>query len=319
MLRFSVTMLLILIMAITMLLACSDDENEEYRSDNTEIARLLTDDKDGKAIFPKIWIDTTDHLSDYVAESAALDYVNPLDYNVEIVNHRRGFVIRDSCAVDTIGGDPCGDIPLETGGVAPAKVVQIHDTIDCTYHIIQRSDSTIAVSKENVRLIGISWVLMAQMGISEAHYNGWNIYAVGRQRQADNYVGALPRVDSIRIRPRSGDFTYYPAGKVNYLPTVNLPEVNRGESFSVYVYTSPRLDEYFYEAYAHSWRGGVVKHERIGISSTGQFSFSFDEASEVESGGYSQIVVELFPFTTLRDDSPTAFGTSLFGITYKVK
>ncbi|MCK4856551.1 MAG: hypothetical protein KAT58_01140 [candidate division Zixibacteria bacterium] len=321
MFRYPVTA--ITFVALSLLVFSCSNESKEIRSDNTEIARLLIDDAKARIIFPTPAIDTTNRSLIYAKRTGVADYINPLDYYVEFISQARGFIITDSCAADTlVTGDPCESVPLETGERAKAKVVRIHDTLQCRYHIIQRSDSTVVVSKD-VRLIGVSWVLMAQLGISEAHYNGWSIYGVGRQRLAENYAGQVPVVDSIIIRPYSGDFVYYPSAKVDYIPLKLLPTVGKSETFTVYVYTSPRTGggELFRDVYFHQYRysEGTFIHEWGAVSSTGRFNFEVTENSGHSSGSYSQVVVELFTFGSLHDDTETLFGTYLFAITYKIK
>jgi hypothetical protein len=323
--RKSTLVLAVTFFLVAALQSCSNSSSQEVRSDNTEIARLLTDDATAQQIVPQIWIDTTVHTVDQgtAKTNSALGYINPADYWVEVVSHSRGFTFRDSCSADSLSTtDPCASIPLETGGRAKAKIAQVTDTIECIYHILVREgDSVRTVTKPNIRVLGTTWVLAAQMGISDAHYNGWAIYATGRQRQAENYVGSLPKLDSIMIRPQSGDFTYYPRASVHYRPIVSFPEIEPGETFSVYVYTSPRYSggDLFYEAYLHQMQNGVFKHERVGTDIGERLVFQATESSGLSSGDYSQIVLELFPFSTLRDDSPAAFGTSLFAITYQIE
>jgi hypothetical protein len=299
---------------------CEDKGGTEYRSDKTEIARLLTDDSEARSIFPSVSIDTTDHISLYADGSSALGTINPEDYSVELISHKRGFVFRDSCGIDTLDpSNPCGEIELETGGRALAKIVQIHDTVECRYHIIDKLTHEVAVTKD-VTLIGIQWALVAQMGLDLERYAGWAIYGIGRQRQANNYVGQVPPVDSIVLRARSGDYTYYPRDRVSYQPAVLAPEIRRDERFYIYVYTRPRASgETFFEAYVHTYQDDALIHEFAGFSSAGRFSFEVRENSGIAGGSYPQVVIELFPQYTLRDDSPGAFGTYIQSITYKLQ
>lgn len=322
--RFAISLILIVGCA-WLLISCAEDSSKEVRSDNTEIARLLTDDADALAMLPRIWFDTSYHSLEESAgkPGTTLDYVNPSDFRVEILSFRRGFVINDSCAPDTlISSDPCGDVLLETGARAPAKIVQLRDTIDCRYHLlVQDGDSSYTVSKDSVRFLGMSWVLVAQLGISEAHYNGWDVYGIGRQRQAENYLGSLPHLDSVRVNCNSGTYMYYPRQGIDYEPLVMLPEIERGESFSISLYTQKRTSsgEFFYDAYVHKREDRIFQHQRVGIDIGANYSFRITETSGSSTSTYSQIGIELLPFKTLRDDSPAAFGSYLFAFTYRVK
>lgn len=317
--RIAKTLMLLLLPAL-LLLACSDKSEDEIRSDKTEIARLLTDDPDAQDMFPKIWIDTTVHGLG-LDSIAALGVINPEDYYVEVTRHGRGFVFRDSCAADSLtNNDPCETAPLEGTLRLPAKIVEIMDTIECKYHVISAIDHQVAVSK-TVKLIGKTTILTALLGIDETHYNGWDVYAIARQRQAENYVGQVPYVDSIIVRLRSGNYSYYPRKSLDFVPLVDLPEIGAGERFTITVYTKSRSSgsENFFELYLHQREGDTFLHEWKAFGSGGIFNFQVTENSGASSGEYRQIAVELFPQASLRDDSPTAFGTYLQAITYLVK
>ncbi len=313
--------LTLILLVLTLLAAsCSDKSEEPFRSDKSEIARLITDDADSKAMFPQVWIDTTTRavLPD---SSTALDVINPEDYSVELLDHARGFVFRDSCTADTlIGGAPCASAPLEGSLRAQAMIVEIHDTITCRYHVISALNHEVAVSK-NVTMIGKTWVLAALLGLEGSSYSGWDIYAIARQRQAENYVGQVPYVDSIVLRPRDGNFVYRPRKNLEYLPNVDMPQISAGESFTVTIFTQARSsnDDNFFEVYLHQREGDLFLHERKGFGAGGRFNFQVTEKSGAKAGEFGQFVFELFPFTSLRDDSPIAFGTYLQAIAYRVK
>ncbi len=313
--------LTLVLLALTLLGAgCSDKSEDPIRSDRTEIARLITDDADSRAMFPKVWIDTTTRavLPD---SSTALDVINPENYSVELIDHARGFVFRDSCAADTLfGDDPCASAPLEGSLRAQAMIVEIHDTITCRYHVISATDHEVAVSKE-VRLVGKTWVLAALLGLDGSSYSGWDIYAIARQRQAENYVGQVPYVDSIILRPQAGDFVYRPRKNLDYMAVVNMPQISAGERFTVTVFTQARSanDDDFFELYVHQREDELFLHDWRAFGASGRFSFEVTEKSGAKEGEFRQFVFELFPFTSLRDDSPTAFGTYLQAITYRLK
>ncbi|MFH2055670.1 MAG: hypothetical protein ABIJ61_06915 [bacterium] len=313
-------LLVALVSASLLLSSCSDKSEDEIRSDKTEIARLLTDNADAQDMFPQVWIDTTARAV-LPEGSSALGVINPEDYSVEFVDHARAFVFRDSCAADTLtGSNPCATAPLEGTLRLPAKIVEIHDTINCRYHVVSAADHQVAVTKD-VKLIGKTYVLTALLGIDDAHYNGWDVYAVARQRQAENYVGQVPLVDSIILRLHAGDFVYRPREALDYVPLVDLPEIGAGERFTVTVFTKARSGggDNFFELYVQQREDDTFLHEWKAFGSGGNFNFEVTEKSGASSGKYRQIVIELFPFTSLRDDNPSAFGTYLQAITYLVK
>jgi len=310
-----------LLLPLLLFAGCSDNGGgNEIRSDKTEIARLITDDPSAQAMLPKIWIDTTAHavLPD---SGSALGVINPEDYSVQVLSYTRNFVFLDSCAADTLtGGDPCATAPLEGTLRLPAKIVEIDDTIICRYHVVSATTHQVAVSKD-VKLAGKTWVLAALQGANSSHYAGWAIYAIARQRQAENYVNQVPIVDSFIVRLHDGDFVYRPTKPLDYVPIVEIPQISAGEHFTVTVFTSARssTSPNFFELYVHQWVGDVVQHEWKAFGSAGRFNFDVTEKSGASSGSLRQVAFELFPQTSLRDDSPTAFGTYLQAVTYRVK
>jgi hypothetical protein len=185
---------------------------------------------------------------------------------------------------------------------------------------VPAGDSLCDLEKDTIKFIGRTWVLMAQMGLSTSPYNGWTVYAVGRQRQAENYIGSLPVVDSVVIRPNSGTFVYRPRAAIEYIPDVDLPQISQGEEFGVQIYTRPRFggDDPFYEARIYTHNDRDPDHGRPRVGSSGFFSTTIGENSQEVPGSYGQVVIELFPYTTLRDDTPGLTGTYIYAIPYRV-
>ncbi len=309
--------------------SCSENRSTDYDLSNLkQITDLVKVDVVGTTAFPRVWFDTVNRFDDYAKATAGLASINPLDYWVETTAYGCIVTIVDSCAPDEFNeGDSCRDIALGTGIRAQAYVVSILDTIVCNYNIVDRSDSTITV--KSVKFKEVQTAVAAKLEKNETQYRGWRIYAIGRQRQGFGFnLASFPVVDSIVLQSRSRDevrATYFPTQPIQYVALSEALTLYGGEPLRITAYTRARFSNPpITDAYVHYSINGTFYHEWMGedYSSDERFQiyeWDISESSGQQTGTYSQITVELFQRSTLRDTNPNSFANMLWAMTYRME
>jgi len=298
--------------------ACNDKSTDFEHTDLFQITGLINDSDVGKSIFPQYWIDTTSRANLYTKAHSAVGTINPSDYWVEVVKHSRTILdVAESCKTDQCNQDnSCAQIELIDAGCAHARIASIRDSVICKYHIVNSLDSSIILKQVN--FVDVYTALVAKLN-NVQQYQGWAIYAVGRQREGLRFAGNF--LDSTSVTVVSSDgapFTSYPMRRIQYYRTSQLPQFHSGDPIDVHINLGDRhSDESLVDAYIHYNVDGVVRREFIGVTSQNTFDYAIYESSNASTGTFSQVVVELFRDTALRNDSPTSFNNLITVITYK--
>ncbi len=299
------------------------------------ISDYINQDQVAMEALPLIWFDTTSRASRYGDKIAgklsdAQTSINPLDYWIEVTKAGRGIDLRpsDTCQFDEMTQQMnCNQITLSNGLMADAEIAQMHDTIGCTYYIVNRSDSTIYTKAVEYRVT--STALMAQTDRVSALYKGWRLYAIGRQSHGTGITpNRFPAIDSIVVQSLDRNevrFVDHPDAAARYDDTRDLLRLNPGELLEVSVYSRPRFgNPPISDAYVDHEVAGVFTHEWMGGSISGSsenqlHSWDIRENSGGATNHYSQITVELFQGDALRDSSPGVFSVLTWAITYRLE
>lgn len=317
-------------------LTCSEKRvNDENLTKISVISDYIVNDPVGQQALPLVWFDTTSRADIYGTGAAkpiseARTPINPLDYWVEVSRTAREIVLRnpDTCQVDEMTNQPeCDEILLSNGARADAEIALLQDTVVCRYYIVDRSDSTVYTKDATYRETNTA--LIARLDAGSPSFDGWRLYAVGRQRFANAITAnRFPAIDSIVIesvdRPAER-FAAYPDQNISYDWTGDVLQLRPGELLEVSVYSRSRFGNAPIEdAWLHYESAGVITKEWMGNDISGNpdvqlHQWQIAESSGGQSNEFSQIAVALFQGDAFRDSNPNSFSHLLWAITYQLE
>ncbi len=333
---------------IVTLISCSEDRvTDPNLTKVSRIASYISEDPVGKHALPVIWFDTTSKADIYGKRIAkpiaeAQTPINPLDYWIGVSRVGRGITLRDpdTCQLEITINEMIGDsvidadtvvncdrILLSNGSRADSEIALLNDTVVCTYYIVDRSDSTVYTKDITYRESKTALISRLDSGISS--YDGWRLYAIGRQRFQTGVVpNRFPAIDSIMVqsldRP-SRIFVAYPDKSIRYDWTGDLLKLQPGELLAVTVFSRARFgNPPIRDAYVHYKKNGEFVHEWMGNDvsvnpDVQKHTWQIIEASGGLSNEFSQITLELFQGDALRDSSPSEFKALLWAISYQLE
>ncbi len=306
--------------ALVVWTGCSDKTSDYQLTDLYQITQLLNNDAVATSIYPQTWIDTTSRVSRRAPTALAAESITPDDYWVEIVAHKRTVpTATDSCLADELNqDDPCAEIQVDATRRAHVRNATIRDSLVCQYHIIDAA--TQAVTTKSVTFTESLMAMMAKFSGDDAAYRGWSLYAIGSQWQRYTNNASAPVIDSVVLQWAGEKLVSRPRVKATYLPLENLPRISRGEPVIINVYANTADQSSVPEdVYLHYEIDGVMRHFLMDDEGSGHFSYvDMEESSAGPAGSCSQIVIEAFHPSALRDATVTTFANFIWAITYRI-